>query len=566
MASPAQKYRFSGVSAFNAENIEQLDEMLEDLYTYLSQSPLGATDEDFDLASLSRDSTVGTFLRQGSTDPEWSTLVLPNAATLGDVLYASAANQIATLADVATGNALISGGVGAAPSWGKIVLTTHVSGILPMANGGTNNGNAFTTGSVIYFDGTRFQQDNSGLFFDAANNRLGVGVASPVNAVDIRATTPDLALRHSADTGFASLRYYEAGTERSTVQHVGSNYTDAARRDSLELVTLQAAGVVTIRPNDSEMARFSTSGLVLATALGVASGGSGRATATAYAVICGGTTNTGAHQSIAGVGTSGQVLTSNGAGALPTFQDAAGGGEPTEQTTTSTGTQNDFSLSAAYTVLRCNNASDLTLTGFTVGGSAPTAGDRVLVVSVGAGNVFLSHQAAGSTAANRLINFATSGVTPLAAGSGAALYQYDDTTDRWRLVAHEQGAWISTTFASGDYTAATGTWTVASGDVTTNAYRLSGRTFTIGLNITNTENSATTAGLRVAIPLGMTATKAIASYMRVGNDGGSAVAPGFVRVQASATNIEIFPTAGGGSFTGPDTGVFVQGSMSFEVN
>lgn len=52
----------------------------------------------------------------------------------------------------------------------------------------------------------------------------------------------------------------------------------------------------------------------------VAGGGSGRTSATEYAVICGGTTTTGAHQSIASVGTAGQVLTSNGAGALPTFQ------------------------------------------------------------------------------------------------------------------------------------------------------------------------------------------------------------------------------------------------------
>jgi hypothetical protein len=57
-----------------------------------------------------------------------------------------------------------------------------------------------------------------------------------------------------------------------------------------------------------------------ATDVGVAHGGTGRSTATAYAVICGGTTGTGAHQSIASVGTSGHVLTSNGAGALPTFQ------------------------------------------------------------------------------------------------------------------------------------------------------------------------------------------------------------------------------------------------------
>ncbi len=52
----------------------------------------------------------------------------------------------------------------------------------------------------------------------------------------------------------------------------------------------------------------------------VADGGSGRSSTTAYAVICGGTTSTSAEQSIASVGTSGQVLTSNGASALPTFQ------------------------------------------------------------------------------------------------------------------------------------------------------------------------------------------------------------------------------------------------------
>ena len=58
----------------------------------------------------------------------------------------------------------------------------------------------------------------------------------------------------------------------------------------------------------------------------VAQGGTGRTTNTAYAVICGGTTTGGAEQSIASVGTTGQVLTSNGAGALPTFQTISSGG------------------------------------------------------------------------------------------------------------------------------------------------------------------------------------------------------------------------------------------------
>ena len=71
------------------------------------------------------------------------TLIAVNGGTgfssyaVGDLLYANTTTTLAKLADVATGNALISGGVGVAPSWGKIGLTTHVSGILPVANGGT---------------------------------------------------------------------------------------------------------------------------------------------------------------------------------------------------------------------------------------------------------------------------------------------------------------------------------------------------------------------------------------------------------------------------------------------
>lgn len=55
--------------------------------------------------------------------------------------------------------------------------------------------------------------------------------------------------------------------------------------------------------------------------LPVTNGGTGVASTTVYAPIFGGTTTTGALQS-GTVGTTGQVLTSNGAGALPTFQAA----------------------------------------------------------------------------------------------------------------------------------------------------------------------------------------------------------------------------------------------------
>jgi hypothetical protein len=60
-----------------------------------------------------------------------------NVYAVGDLLYASTTTALSKLADVATGSALISGGIGVAPSYGKIGLATHVSGTLPVANGGT---------------------------------------------------------------------------------------------------------------------------------------------------------------------------------------------------------------------------------------------------------------------------------------------------------------------------------------------------------------------------------------------------------------------------------------------
>ena len=57
---------------------------------------------------------------------------------VGDLLYAPTTTTVGKLADVAVGSALISGGVNVAPSYGKIGLTTHVSGTLALANGGTN--------------------------------------------------------------------------------------------------------------------------------------------------------------------------------------------------------------------------------------------------------------------------------------------------------------------------------------------------------------------------------------------------------------------------------------------
>ena len=75
--------------------------------------------------------------------------------------------------------------------------------------------------------------------------------------------------------------------------------------------------------NGSDFVKISTSTALTGT-IPVTSGGTGLTTTTAYSVVFSGTTATGNFQATAGPGTAGQLLTSNGAGALPTFQANTG--------------------------------------------------------------------------------------------------------------------------------------------------------------------------------------------------------------------------------------------------
>ena len=106
--------------------------------------------------------------------------------TTGDLLYASGSTTLASLADTATGNALLSGGTSTAPAWGKIGLSTHISGILPVANGGTGTSTAFTQGAILFAGASgTYSQDASYHFWDATNHRLGIGNAAPFYPLDV---------------------------------------------------------------------------------------------------------------------------------------------------------------------------------------------------------------------------------------------------------------------------------------------------------------------------------------------------------------------------------------------
>jgi hypothetical protein len=234
-----------------------------------------------------------------------------------------------------------------------------------------------------------------------------------------------------------------------------------------------------------------------------------------------------------------------------------------ENTTTSTGSQNNFDISDAD-VLRCNNASLLTLTGIAAPASPAKPGKRLIIYSVGAGQVDLANQSASSTAANRIINGVT-GTISLAAGYGRAVLVYDDTTDRWRVIAHEQGAYITPTFAAGNFTSDVGSWTVASGDVTTCAYYLRGKQLTVQFDIITTSVSGTPAELRIGNGAFGGFTFAITGITpSLGNNAGGGNELCYATTNASATVISI-QQADAGTWSNATDTTYVYGTVTTEV-
>lgn len=64
--------------------------------------------------------------------------------TVGDLYSPDTTSTQSAIAASAVGNVLISQGAGVLPAWGKVTLTSHVSGILPAVNGGTGIANTGT--------------------------------------------------------------------------------------------------------------------------------------------------------------------------------------------------------------------------------------------------------------------------------------------------------------------------------------------------------------------------------------------------------------------------------------
>ena len=135
--------------------------------------------------------------------------------TVGDIVYATGTTTIGKLADIAAGNVLLSGGVGVEPQYGKVALTTHVSGVLPVANGGTGQ----TTASGAINALTPSQTGNGGNYLTTNGSVVSwAAVPSPNNG------TLTMAVSGTGLSGSASFTADQAGASSFTVT---SNATSA---------------------------------------------------------------------------------------------------------------------------------------------------------------------------------------------------------------------------------------------------------------------------------------------------------------------------------------------------
>jgi hypothetical protein len=294
------------------------------------------------LPSLGASNTILTSGGAGAL-PVWTTAVYPATTTTNQLLWSNGANNVVGLATANSGTLITS--AGGVPS---------ISTTLPA----TVQGNITATGALA--------SGSLATGFSVVSGALGgTGVANTGSAITIG----------------GNVTFSGAYTFTGTL----TNTTSVTFPTSGTLVN----SAVTTLSSLVSVGALSTGSLAAGfTPVTVPIGGTGNTTFTAYSVICAGTTATGTFQNVSGLGSSGNVLTSNGNGALPTWQAATGTG------TVNSGTINDMAYYAAtgtaVSGLATANNGILVTSGAGVPSIATTFGQGLAVassqLSVGAAN------------------------------------------------------------------------------------------------------------------------------------------------------------------------------------
>lgn len=252
---------------------------------------------------------------------------------LGDLIYASAANTLATLAGNTTAAKRFltqtgTGTVSAAPVWSAISVSDIGSGAALTKTDDTNV--TLTLGGTPATALLAAVSITVGWSGTLSIARGGTGAATAVAAFDNLSPLTTLGdtlfhngtdnLRLAGNTTTTKQYLSQTGTGSASAAPVwstlaGSDITGAALTKTDDTnVTLTLGGTPT-----TALLRAASITVGWSGTLAVGRGGTGAATFTAYMPVVGGTTTTGALQSVATGSATGQPLTYQGASALPTF-------------------------------------------------------------------------------------------------------------------------------------------------------------------------------------------------------------------------------------------------------
>jgi hypothetical protein len=154
--------------------------------------------------------------------------------TVGDLLYANSPTTLARLADSASGNALLSGGVGVPAGWGKVGLATHVTGVLSLPNGGTGAGTPAAARTNMGAAASGANNDItslSGLTTPISPAQGGVGITSYALGDLLYASGSSTLSRRAAGAAGQVLTVaggFPAWTNANAHNHFGQNWNAAA--------------------------------------------------------------------------------------------------------------------------------------------------------------------------------------------------------------------------------------------------------------------------------------------------------------------------------------------------
>lgn len=157
----------------------------------------------------------------------------------------------------------------------------------------------------------------AGQSYTIINNSSGV--------VTINSSGANLILSMAANTSATITCVLNSGTTAASwnaayVYDAGAGVLSITGTANQVIASASTGNITLSLPQDIATTSTPTfGGLTLSSPLGVASGGSGRATATAFALIAGGTTTTSAHQSVTAGSATGQMLRFTGAASLPSW-------------------------------------------------------------------------------------------------------------------------------------------------------------------------------------------------------------------------------------------------------